>query len=155
MSRTTRRTLAIAFPLLLLAALAAPSPARAQLLGTLEVDVPFDFVVADTTFPAGSYLIDPASSEEAATLRLSSADGRHETLFQTEDVAAVDAPADTHLVFDEVGGKHFLSQVWVAGERNGRQAIKSRREEELLGEGQSFHTRHVLARHRQAQPERP
>jgi hypothetical protein len=99
--------------------------AHAQPLETMEVDVPFPFTVERTTFPAGTYIVEPADPSVSGSMLLESPDGRQAVEFPTE---AMETPAPNHesqLVFDKIGDRNFLSQIWSAGLDQGRALAES------------------------------
>ncbi|HEX9425380.1 MAG TPA: hypothetical protein VF899_19215 [Pyrinomonadaceae bacterium] len=102
----------------------------------IEANVPFSFVVGKTTLPAGKYEIKGIDDATPGVLELR-AKGRKTINFETEAAQMRDGePATkTELVFDKVGDKYFLSQVWVAGNGSGSQLVKSKMEKRVEGDG--------------------
>ena len=86
-------------------------PATAQAL--VEVQIPFQFVVAGRTFPAGEYKITRLSDVQPRILLLSSIENGAAVV-----VLAVDAQSTPHdktmLGFASVGDQHFLSRIETA-----------------------------------------
>jgi hypothetical protein len=113
---------------------------------TIEVSVPFTFVVENTTLPAGKYVIKAIDDLNPSVLELRSANGHTSVLFETDAALTQDGqPATkTELVFDKVGDKSFLSQVWLAGSGSGSQLARSRMEKRLEG-GDRHSERHSIA----------
>jgi hypothetical protein len=68
--------------------------------------VPFDFVVADRTLPAGNYRIEP----QLDFLLIDSLDGNG-AVFATAIQGETRADGKAALYFDAVGGEHFLRRV--------------------------------------------
>lgn len=103
----------------------------------IQVNVPFAFVVSHTTLPEGKYEIRGLDDNTPDVLELSSIDGRTRVVFETEAARTRnDEPASkTELVFDKVGDKYFLSQVWVEGNGSGSQLAKSKMEKALEARG--------------------
>lgn len=103
---------------------------------TIQGNVPFTFVVGSTTLPAGKYEI-KRLDDNLNVLELRSANGRIAVLFETEDTTMQDdqASTKTELVFDKVGDKYFLSQIFVNGSNSGSQLAKSKMEKRLEGGG--------------------
>ena len=104
---------------------------------TITANVPFTFVVGNTTLPAGKYDIRNIDEGTLRVLELSSVNGRTRIVFETDDAQTRDGePASkTELIFDKVGDKYFLSQVWVAGNDSRSQLVKSKMEKGLEGGG--------------------
>jgi hypothetical protein len=93
--------------------------------------IPFAFIAGNKTFSAGEYTIDRPNSNEPDLLLIRSAD-RHVALFlNANNVEARQTPKKTELIFNEIGDKYFLSQIWMAGEETGREIPKPRSEREL------------------------
>ena len=98
--------------LLVLAGVAGLSiPAKAQAL--VDVKIPFQFVAAGQTFPAGEYKISRLSDWDSRVLLLSSRENHvGVVLFATD---AEGTPHDkVKLGFATVGDQHFLSRIETA-----------------------------------------
>ncbi len=100
---TFRRVMAMVLAVI---GVAIASPARAQ--ERLTANVPFDFVVGQTRFGAGNYIISKTSTP--AVLSIQSADRRHHALFLT-NADGGKAPAQPELVFRRYEGQHFLARI--------------------------------------------
>jgi hypothetical protein len=113
--------------------------AQAQSLANpLKVRIPFDFVVADKTFPAGEYYIQRAQPTSGdTTIALRSATGRTRLLSLTNAVQSVDPKSLATLVFHRYGNQHFLAEVWPASSSTGRELARSRSERELQREARA------------------
>jgi hypothetical protein len=70
--------------------------------------VPFDFIVGDSRFPAGNYVVTEASQPEVVSIE--SADGRQFAFLLTIPDAA-DRDAAPELVFERFGSEHFLARI--------------------------------------------
>ena len=103
----------------------------------IEANVPFAFSVGDTTLPAGKYEIKMLDDRTPNLLILRSADGDTSVIFGTENAQRRDnQPAQkTELVFNKVGDKYFLSQIWVSGSSSGSEVPKLRVDKRLAGDG--------------------
>ena len=114
-------------------AIASVSAAQGQSLTyRLRVNIPFDFKVADKTFPAGEYSVRRIS--EYATdnaLLISSVDGHTRAVRLTSAVTSLIPKRQGTLVFHRYGDQHFLVQVWPAGTSTGRALPKSRSERKI------------------------
>jgi hypothetical protein len=102
-----------------LVGLAASVPALAQgAVREIASKVAFEFTVGDKVFPAGEYRVtrDPHRMPE---LRIQSSDGKLQSaLVPITRLARQhqgDAPTAS-LVFDAVGERQFLSEVWLPGQ---------------------------------------
>lgn len=128
--------------LCLLVGLGATLTSNAQIKSdiTIKANVPYAFVVGDTTLPAGAYTIRVADGFQNV-LVITSATGKTAVLFQTEPVTARSAMDKNELVFDKIGDTYFLSQVFLRGDVSGSQLLKSKMQLRLE-EGGSTATAH-------------
>jgi hypothetical protein len=81
---------------------------------TLTADIPFAFNAGGKLLPAGQYEIIPSASEPV--IRVRNVANRTEILDKivTRTAAAVHTTsADAHLVFDKIGDKYTLSEIWI------------------------------------------
>ena len=105
----------------------------AQLTMPVDANIPFSFVVGDTTLGPGKYVL-TMQGDESILVR------------SANDHAAVDhivipavtksSPKATELIFNRYGNREFLTQVFLEGNSNGVELTQSKLEKELLGEGQ-------------------
>jgi hypothetical protein len=113
---------------LLLAASASIAQTRQ---GDVVANIPFPFVVAHQTLPAGHYIVSPANAD---ALGIHDANNRG-TFVPTESTQRSANDNSCKLVFHRYGDTYFLSEVWVAGNSNGRTLFRSRAERELAESG--------------------
>ena len=126
----------------------AAMAARAQIESdaTIEANIPYAFVVRDTTLPAGRYTIKVADkSADLNVLEIRSRDGHTAVLFDTEGIQADRGPGKSELIFNKMGDKYFLSQVFLKGDNSGNQLIKSRMEKKLEDGGLKAERQSVAA----------
>jgi hypothetical protein len=119
-----------------------PAIGRAQVTNhpVLSVKVPFEFVVGNRTFPAGTYkfqsLLNSVAGRDAIeVLTVRSAEG---WLYQAvvTDVAAVSAELNKPRVsFRRSGGRAFLAEVWEPGKKAGC-LIRGRKDETQTAQGE-------------------
>ena len=103
--------------------------ARAQDLDTLVVNVPFGFVVGNTTLPAGTYTVNRVQFNNPNSLQLRSADG---SLAVLTTVAMTGAPdATLKAVFNRYGNQIFLHEIRTAG---GKYQLFTSRSERKMAE---------------------
>ncbi len=115
----------------LFTALAVPVCAQKQV--SLKGDIPFEFVVGNTTMPAGEYTIKAGGDgSRLAVVRIQSAD--YQTSVNVLSVSAYTGKnqGESKLVFHRYGSQYFLSQIWSSGRSEGRQLPGSRTERELV-----------------------
>ena len=86
--------------------LGGAAPARAD--ETMVVTVPFDFIVNNSRFPAGRYVV--AETAQPEVVSIESADQRHRAFLMTI-LDASDKSAEPALVFERFGPEHFLARI--------------------------------------------
>ena len=87
--------------------------AKAQVVDQIVVTVPFEFVVAGKTLPAGTYRVNRVSDDRWAGLILSSFENRASAIVLPNEVE--NAPAEkAHVSFETAGDEHFLSKIETA-----------------------------------------
>ena len=91
--------------------LASFGSALADSRDTTMTNVPFDFVVGNTTFPAGTYTISRISDDPQQGLHIQSADGKTGALFLPTTSAPVASNDQPKLQFRHEGDKYFLSAI--------------------------------------------
>jgi hypothetical protein len=141
--------------LCLLMGLGAVMSASAQIASDepIEVNIPFAFIVRDTTLPAGKYMIKTADDyDNLNVLEIRSMNGKTAAIFDadTVPVEANRRPSKNELIFDKVGDKYFLSQIFVDGDASGNQLIKSRMQQKLEGGGLKAERQSVAANRKQS-----
>jgi hypothetical protein len=126
MQRHTWQTAAFLGVLLTTAAAASRSDPA-----VLKADIPFPFVVANHTLPAGHYEVSTLGEQ---TIRIANA--HKQGAFVLTSKAAEHSPESSgKLVFYRYQATYFLAQVWGPGKGTGKQLYKSRAEEELERKG--------------------
>lgn len=108
---------------LLMLALAASAQTQR---GDIVVDVPFAFMVAGQSMPAGHYIV-KAVDETRVRIFNDQTTGA----FVPTHAAARAASDGSKLVFHRYGDTYFLSAMWVTGNSTGREMFPSRAEREL------------------------
>ena len=107
----------------------APALGQSRSSHKIQADIPFDFMVQDTTFPAGTYTVSTLTPDVVLIRSLD----RHESLVViTRGVQkSLTPPDETNLVFNRYGDQYFLAQVWTVGAVSGREFLKSSTESEV------------------------
>ena len=91
----------------------------------IESNVPFAFKVDQKILPAGKYRVEELSTEANEWI-IRSLDGKNEAVFITEQSEGRSPAKDSVLVFEEVGGQHYLSGIHMEGKTEGwRISLKS------------------------------
>lgn len=118
--------------LALLLAVCLPAAAQGQ---TLRLNVPFDFVVAGKTLPAGQYDVKRVSTADNITWAI---DGDHSSIrFTTLRVESPKTPHAPSLVFLQGGGRYSLVQIWDE-EHSGRELPRSHVKQTLVADQGKF-----------------
>ena len=115
---------------------ALTSNAQIQSDATIRVNVPYAFVVNNTTLPAGAYVITvPDTSSDLNVLEIRNANYKTAVLFDTEPVTGTRIMRRSELVFDKIGDTYFLSRVFMSGDEGGNQVLKSKKQRRLEESG--------------------
>ena len=124
----TMLTLVVGFALT-----AAVVSANGQMTSTIvTANIPFDFVVADKTLPAGNYNVNSVTSDGAA-LKISSRDGKSAAMRLTDLIPEKREKRTARMVFHRYGQKYFLAEVWT-GDEYGRELRRCKTERILQHE---------------------
>jgi hypothetical protein len=105
--------------------------ASAQNPRNIIVNIPFDFTVKGKTLPAGEYIISRASTADETSLAMQRKDGKSAAIVLTKPVQSAERQSESQLVFSRYGEHYFLSQVWTAGDNQGRELYKTNQERSL------------------------
>ncbi len=124
-----------------------PTKAHAQIIGDLEVNIPFQFHVGSTKLPAGKYRIHMLDDSDLTVMEISSADGSTTALFEVQDAEANATPAKSELIFNKYGNRYFLAKLFDEGNPSGSQVVESRYEKRI-SQAASEPQAHVPAHHR-------
>lgn len=109
------------FVLLGLSVLLMAAAAQAQQT-KVQVNVPFDFVVGDRTYPAGEYSLRSVTNDGAVIQLTNDVDARN---VNSNSCRNATLATQTKLVFRKMGDEYFLYQVWTEGNLSGREFPRS------------------------------
>jgi hypothetical protein len=87
--------------------------AKGQAVDQIVVNIPYEFVVAGKTLPAGTYRVKRLSDTDPNVLILSSFENRASAMVLATQVAS-SSDDKVHVSFAEVGGEYFLSKIETA-----------------------------------------
>jgi len=87
--------------------------------GELKASIPFPFVVANQTLPAGKYTITPLGE---TVFRIHGA-GNLGALVHTHSTERTEPASATKMVFRRYRDTQLLSEIWIVGNRIGRQVF--------------------------------
>jgi hypothetical protein len=124
--------------------------AYAQVTGEVVATVPFAFTVENTTLPAGTYVISSPVASDASLIEIHQENGVLSVLALTESVdpAQQASVPKTELVFDRIGDRDFLRQVWEEGNAQGDEILKSKQQTKLEQSGGKAQRHRLAAKHR-------
>ena len=112
--------------LLTLALATTVATASGQNQSAVKANVLFEFIVGDKALNAGEYSVSAIGiGHDALAIQGINANDNAVRLVNTTTRSA---EKSTKLVFHRYGNTFFLSEVWTAGEVQGRQLLKSRQE---------------------------
>src|ERR1700739_3427070 len=123
-----------------------PPKARAQIIGELEVTVPFQFYAGNAKLPAGKYVLRMLDNSDLRIMEISAADGSTSTLFEAEDAEANSAPPKSELIFNKYGNRYFLARVFDEGNPDGSRVPESQYEKKA-SQAATEAQEHVPAHH--------
>jgi hypothetical protein len=144
--RIKKHHLVSLFMALVFAAMIYPNPAHAQLVGSMEADIPFQFHAGDTKLPAGKYVIRMLDDSDLTIMEISKPDGSVAALFQVHSAEANSAPRKSELIFNKYGNRYFLYKLFDEGEPSGSQVVESNYEKRV-GQANAETQEHVPAHH--------
>ncbi|PYX26354.1 MAG: hypothetical protein DMG82_02070 [Acidobacteria bacterium] len=127
-----------------------PTKAQAQVVGNLEVDIPFQFHAGNVKLPPGKYTIHMLENTDLTVMEITSLDGSTSALFEVGRAQASSAPAKSELIFNKYGNRYFLAKVFDEGNPSGSQVLESRYEKRI-GQAATEGQEHVQAHHRDQQ----
>ncbi|HXQ35661.1 MAG TPA: hypothetical protein VN843_16720 [Anaerolineales bacterium] len=118
---------------------------------TIRANIPYSFVVNNTTLPAGTYVITVLDSyaSDLSVLEIRTANGKTAVFFETDPVTVPGSAPRTELVFDKIGDTYFLSKVFLKGDE-GNQLLKSKTQRRLEENGSVAESRSIAASPAQA-----
>ena len=125
------------------------SRAQAQIVGDLEVNIPFQFHAGNAKLPAGKYRVHVLDDSGLTVMEISSVDGSTAALFQVDSAEANSTPAKSELIFNKYGNRYFLAKLFDEGDPNGSRVVESRYEK-MVGQAAQEAQEHVPA-HRRTQ----
>ena len=144
---TRRYQLLSLFMALVLALAIYATKAHAQIVGDLEVNIPFQFHAGNAKLPAGKYVIRMLDDSNLTVMEISSADGSTSALFEVQETEANSAPAKSELIFNKYGNRYFLAKLFDEGNPSGSVVLESRYEKRI-SQAAAEAQEHVPARHR-------
>jgi hypothetical protein len=80
--------------------------------GSIQANVPFEFVIGDSVLPPASYIVDVTGGTGPSVLTIRTMESGERVMFDTNQIPEKEDPKAVELVFDTVGGKTYLTEVW-------------------------------------------
>jgi hypothetical protein len=111
----------------------------------IQVDIPFDFIVGQTTLPAGEYTVERINAIQSALQIRNTENNASAVMVTYYGESSKTSQARSKLVFNRYGNTYFLSQVWEPGSTTARMLSKSRAERELIKKAQNFLAQNAAA----------
>ncbi len=127
MFRTSSILTCAALTLSLGAALTGPAAAQAQ---SVTVSIPFDFSANNQNVPAGTYRISLQAPRNLSFVDTQS--NKKQYLMLVQPTGEQNSKDWGRLIFRRYGDSNYLYQVWMPGQGEGRQFVRSRTEQETL-----------------------
>jgi len=145
--RTRTRNLLLLFIALVFTTAIYQAETHAQIIGGLEVTIPFQFHAGDAKLPPGKYMIRTLDNTDLTIMEISSEDKAISALFEVRDAEANTTPAKSEIIFNKYGNRYFLAKLFDEANPNGSAVSKSRYEKKV-GQAATEAQAHVPAHHR-------
>jgi hypothetical protein len=87
--------------------------AKGQAVDQLVVNIPYEFVVAGKTLPAGTYRVSRINDKDERQLIISSFENREAVMVISNEVSPIHTETPS-LSFEQAGGEYFLSKIATA-----------------------------------------
>ncbi len=127
MFRTSSILTCAALTLSLGGAMSGPTAAHAQ---SVTVRIPFNFSANDQKVPAGTYRISLQAPRYLSFVNTQST--RKQYLMLVQPTGEQNSQDGGRLTFRRYGDSNYLYQVWMPGQGEGRQFVRSRAEQDTL-----------------------
>jgi hypothetical protein len=119
------------FIALVFALMLYPAEVHAQIIGKLQVSIPFQFHAGNAKLPPGNYVIHMLDDSDLKVMEITSADGSVSALFEVQDAEANSTPAKSELIFNKYGNRYFLAKVFDESNPSGSAVAKSNYEKKV------------------------
>ncbi len=119
-----RKALPIIAVIAMLVGITAGASAQNRRKVTVEASVPFEFIVGNRAFPAGSYVFEmatgsPKATDETGVLVVRSRERKLYAAVATDITSEGNAHVAPKLIFTRSGERAYLSKVWRQGNAAG------------------------------------
>ena len=102
--------------------------------GEVWADIPFYFMVGNTTYPTGSYAVQYTNPQGVFVIRIGEDESRSMLLWSNTVPAKSGEDNSPRFIFNRYGDQYFLTQVWAGGDIDGRELPELQRQRELAKE---------------------
>jgi hypothetical protein len=102
-----------------------PNKAQAQVIDTLEINVPFHFYAANTELPPGNYSIHVLANSNLKFMQITSADGATSAVVEIREADVSSAPKESEVTFNKYGDHYFLAKMFDEGNPSGDEVVES------------------------------
>jgi hypothetical protein len=102
-----------------------PSRAHAQVIGSIEANIPFEFQAGTAVLPPGNYSIRMVENSGLKFMQINSRDNASSTMFEVRETDLSSAPAKNELIFNKYGDHYFLAQLFDEGDPSGSEVMES------------------------------
>lgn len=113
------------------------------LAASIQTTVPFEFVIGDRVLPPAAYIVETASGTEPSILTIRTMESGDRVMFDTNQMPEKADPKMIELVFDTIGNKTYLTEVW--GVTDSGREVKHIVDGHLLKRPSEASRRHVTA----------
>jgi len=129
---TKARQMSWMFLAFIFALIIYPSRAHAQVIGTLDVNIPFEFQAGEAVLPPGNYTIRMVNNSDLAFMQITSKDHPSTSaLFRVHEKDLASAPTESEVLFNKYGDHYFLAQVFDEGDPSGSEVVESSYEQKI------------------------
>ncbi len=118
--------------LLLIAPFLFATASSAQIVNSVDANIPHSFIVSSKTLPPGKYTFRMSQGSSGSAMTVTSADGKSSDEFMVQQAQAPSTPAHTELIFNRYGKNEFLNKVFEGGNAAGVQVTDVSQEEKQL-----------------------
>lgn len=93
-------------------ALVLGTPQVLAVSGSIQAEIPFEFVIGDKVLPPARYIVDVAGATGPSVLTIRKMESGEPMMFDTSQMPEKEDPKALQLVFDTLGNKTYLTEVW-------------------------------------------
>jgi len=122
----------VALAVVMLMVLLTSASMFGQYGGRMNVSVPFSFVIENTQFQAGDYVIEKIAN---GRLRIHTGDGSVSASFLAIPTEGKQTSETSRFVFRRYGREYFLAKIWTPGQNTGWEVMQGKAEQEVARRG--------------------